>query len=112
MFHASNMQRDEVRGAVSGDTAFDFCYRIMYLKNLPNTDSPSMGSQDIANFILWLIEEDRLPRELVLHIQEGAEEELTTRNKTLQTEKDHEEMWVRWIKQRIHGELDSPANGA
>ena len=79
----------------------------MYQKNLPNTDSPTMGSQDIANFILWLIEEDCLPRDLVLHIQEGAQEELTTRNKTLQTEKDHEEMWVRWIKQRIHGELDS-----
>ena len=107
MFHASNMQRDELRGAVSGDTAFDCCYRSMYQKNLPNTDSPTMGSQDIANFILWLIEEDRLPRDLVLHIQEGAEEELTTRNKTVQTQKDYEEMWVRWIKQRIHGELDS-----
>ena len=45
--------------------------------------------------------------DLVLHIQEGAQEELATRDKTLQSEKDHEEMWVRWIKQRIHGELDS-----
>ena len=79
----------------------------MYQKNLPKTDSPSMGSLDVANFILWLIEEDRLPRDLVLHIQEGAEEELTTRNKSVQTQKDYEEMWVRWIKQRIHGELDS-----
>ena len=107
MFHASSRQRDEMRGAVSGDTAFDFCYRSMYLKNLPNTDSPSMGSQDIANFILWLIEENHLPPDLVLHIQEGAQEELATRHKTLQTEKDHEEMWVRWIKQKIHGELES-----
>ena len=56
MFHASNMQREEMRGAFSGDTAFDFCYRSMYKKDLPNTDSPSMGSQDLANFILWLIE--------------------------------------------------------
>ena len=106
MCHASNMQRAELRGAVSGDTAFDCCYRSMYQKNLPKTDSPSMGLHDIANFILRLIEEDRLPLDLVLHIQEGAQEELTTRNKTLQTEKDHEEMWVRWIKQRIHGELE------
>ena len=58
-------------GVVSGDNAFDCCYRIMYQKNLPKTtDSPIMGSQDIANFILWLIEEDRLPPDLVLHIQE------------------------------------------
>ena len=41
------------------------------------------------------------------HIQAGAQDDLTARNKTLQTDKDHEEMWVRWIKQRIHGELDS-----
>ena len=40
-------------------------------------------------------------------IQEGAEEELTARGKTIQTDKDKDEMWVRWIKQKIHGELDS-----
>ena len=57
MFHASNMQREEMRGAFSGDTAFDFCYRSMYKKDLPNTDSTSMGSQAITNFILWLIED-------------------------------------------------------
>ena len=107
MFHASNMQREEMRGAVNGETAFDFCYRSMYQKDLPKTDSPSMGSQDLANFILWLIEDNQLPNDLVSPIQEGAQEELAARHKTLQTDKDQEEMWVRWIKQRIHGELDS-----
>ena len=107
MFHASNMQREEMRGAVNGETAFDFCYRSMYQKDLPKTDSPSMGSQDLANFILWLIEDNQLPHDLVSLIQEGAQEELAARHKTLQTDKDQEEMWVRWIKQRIHGELDS-----
>ena len=107
MFHASNMQREEMRGGVSGDTVFDFCYRSMYQKDLPKTDSPSMGSQDLANFILWLIEDNQLPNDLVSPIQEGAQEELAARHKTLQTDKDQEEMWVRWIKQRIHGELDS-----
>ena len=107
MFHASNMQREEMRGAVNGETAFDFCYRSMYQKDLPKTDSPSMGSQDLANFILWLIEDNQLPNDLVSPIQEGAQEELAARQKTVQTDKDQEEMWVRWIKQRIHGELDS-----
>ena len=106
MFHASNMQREEMRGAVNGETAFDFCYRCMYQKDFPKTESPSMGSQDLANFILWLIEDNQLPNDLVSPIQEGAQEELAARNKTLQTDKDQEEMWVRWIKQRIHGELD------
>jgi hypothetical protein len=56
---------------------------------------------------LWLIEDNQLPNDLVSAIQEGAQEELAARHKTLQTDKDQEEMWVRWIKQRIHGELDS-----
>ena len=98
-------------GAVSGDAAFAFCYRSMYQKDLPKTDSPSMGSQDLTKFILWLIEDNQLPNDIVSHIQAGAQEDLTARNESLQTDKDHEEMWVRWIKQRIHGELDS-ANGA
>ena len=107
MFHASNMQREDMGGAAGGDTAFDLCYRSMYQKDLPKTDSLSMGSQDLANYIQWLIEDNQLPSDLVSHIQAGAMEELTARSKTLQTAKDSEEMWVRWIKQRIHGELDS-----
>ena len=107
MFHASNMQREEMRGAVNGETTFDLCYRSMYQKDLPKTDSPSMGSQDLANFILWLIEDNQLPDDLVSPIQEGTQDELAGRHKTFQTDQDIEEMWVRWIKQRIHGELDS-----
>ena len=107
MFHASNIQREDMRGAVSGDSAFEFCYRGMYQQDLPKTDSINMGSQDLANFILWLIEDNQLPDDIVSHIQEGAQEELAARHKTLQTKKDEEEMWVRWVKQRIHGELDS-----
>ena len=107
MFHASNMQREDMRGAVSGDSAFEFCFRSMYRQDLPKPESQNMGSQDLANFILWLIEDKQLPDDLVSPIQEGALEDLANRQKTLQTGKDHEEMWVRWIKQRIHGELDS-----
>ena len=79
----------------------------MYQKDVPPTDSPSMGSQDLANFILWLIEGNQLPDDLIIRIQEGAVEELVAREKTVQTTKDDEEMWVRWIKQRIRGELES-----
>ena len=39
MFHASNMQREEMRGAVNGDTAFDFCYRSMFQKDRPVTEA-------------------------------------------------------------------------
>ena len=107
MFYASNVQREEIRGEDNGESAFDFCYRSMYHKDVPQTDAPSMGSQDLANFIQWLIEDNQLPNDLVVLIRNGAVEDLRSRNKTLQTSKDQEEMWVRWIKQRIHGELES-----
>ena len=35
----------------------------------------------------------------------GAHAELTARGNTLQAEQEQEEMWVRWIQQRNHGEL-------
>ena len=61
-----------IRGAVNGETDFDFCYCSMYHKGLPNTESPSMGSQDLANVILFLIEGNQLLDDLVSSIQEGA----------------------------------------
>ena len=107
MLHASNVQREDMRGAVSGESVFDFCFRSMYQKDVPPTDSPSMGSQDLANFLQWLIEDNQVPNDVADLIQAGAVEDLHSRNKTIQTSKDQEEMWVRWIKQRIHGELES-----
>ena len=107
LFHASNMQREEMRGAASGDSAFDFCYRSMYQKDLPKSGSPAMGTQDLANFIAWLIEDSQVPVDLSKQIQEGAVEDLEARGKTIQTPQDAEQMWVRWFKQRMHGELDA-----
>jgi hypothetical protein len=39
LYHAENMQRDEMRGATNCDSAFDSCYRCMYQKDLPKTAS-------------------------------------------------------------------------
>ena len=59
MFHASNMQREDMGAAANGDTAFDLCYRDIYQKDLPKADSLSMGTQDLANYIIWLIEDKK-----------------------------------------------------
>ena len=69
-----------------------------------------MGTQDLASFIVWLIEEGKLPRDVANSIQAGALDELAERGKTIQTEQDRDEMWVRWIEQRIHEELNWVAN--
>ena len=39
--------------------------------------------------------------------KKGANADMTARGKTPQTEKGREEMWVRWITQRNHGEFDT-----
>ena len=57
----------------------------MYRQDLPKPESQNMGSQDLANFILWLIEDKQLPDDLVSPIQEGALEDQANRRKTLQT---------------------------
>ena len=99
-----------MRGAAGGDAAFELCYRQMYQKDVPATAAQTMGTQDLASFIVWLIEEGKLPRDVANSIQAGALDELAERGKTIQTEQDADEMWLRWIKQRIHGELDSVRN--
>ena len=106
LYHAENMQRDEMRGGTNGDGAFDFCYRSMYQRDLPKTSSACMGAQDLANYVLYLIEEKQLPPDVIKVLEEGAMKDLQDRNKTIQSSKDYEEMMVRWIKQKIHGELD------
>ena len=40
-------------------------------------------------------------------MQEGAQEDLEQRGKTIVTKQDADEHWVRWLKQLIHGELDA-----
>ena len=107
IFFAANAQREDMRGAATGDAAFEVCYRHMYQKDLPSTASPTMGTQDLANFVAWLMEDGQLPEDVVVAIRAGALEELRARGKTIQTQQDEEEMWIRWVKQRIHEELDS-----
>ena len=51
-----------------------------------------------------------MPADLVEAILEGAVEDLLVRNKIMQNEQGLEAMWLRWVKQRIHEELDLVRN--
>ena len=44
-----------------------------------------MGAQDLANDLLWLIEEEQLPADVIKALQEGPMEDLEKREKTIQT---------------------------
>ena len=44
-----------------------------------------MGAQDLANDLLWLVEEEQLPADVIKALQEGAMEDLEKCEKTIQT---------------------------
>ena len=52
MFSAANAEQDDMRGATTGDAASEVCYRHMYQEDLPSTAAPTMGTHDLANFVV------------------------------------------------------------
>ena len=106
--YAFQAQQDDLRGSVSGDTAFELCYREAYQKDVPATEKPMMGTQHITVLLYHLIEDKKLiPQDIKLRIQDGAFEDLHARGKSLQAERDAYDMWIRWFKLRVHEELEA-----
>ena len=106
-YHARSSFQDEARGSELGDRAFEFCYRAMYGEACPLNSSAKLGTQGLAQYLLYLMEKGVLPEELTRPLEEGALEDLAQRGKTIVTKQDSDELWVRWLKQLIHGELDA-----
>ena len=79
----------------------------MYGEACPLNSTAKLGTQGLAQYLLYLMEEGALPEELTRPLQEGALEDLAQRGKTIVTKQDSDELWVRWLKQLIHGELDA-----
>jgi hypothetical protein len=101
-------QREDFRGSVSGDTAFELCYREAYLKDVPATENPMMGTQHITVLLYHLMEDKKLiPPDIKLRIQDGALQDLHDRGKSLEAARDEYDMWIRWIKLRVHEELEA-----
>ena len=103
MCHALDQQGTDMRGSVGGDTAWEMCCRLLEQP----LDTVSLGSRQIAQLILYLLDSSKVPSDLREAILHGMVKELTDRDKTVQTEEDSIAMMSRWIKQRIHGELDA-----
>ena len=107
-YHARSSFQDEARGSELGERAFEFCYRAMYGEACPLNATAKLGTHGLAQYLLYLMEEGgALPEELTRPLQEGALEDLAQRGKTIVTKQDSDELWVRWLKQLIHGELDA-----
>ena len=103
MQYAKDEQGIELRGGVSSDTARELCCREL---SLPS-EATSFNSSDLSQFIMYLLEEGRVPFQFRDNIYKGMLEDLQDRGRNIQTEKDEIEMKARWVKQILHKELDT-----
>ena len=99
---ARNEQGVDIRGDVSGDTAWEMVCRLLTTP----MDTPVLSSRDIAQVLVYLLDDGQLPQQMRSELYDGAELELRDRGKTVQTENDEAAMKCRWLRLTIHKELD------
>ena len=101
--HALDQQGADMRGSVGADTAWELCCRVLSR----SADATYIGSRDIAQLLVYWLEEGGLPAEIRVALYNGMAEELQQRGKSCQTDADEQLMKVRWLRLSIHAELDS-----
>ena len=72
-------QSMDLRGAVSGDTAWELCCRILSKQD----DAKTMGTRELAQLLVYNLEEHQLPLEMGTAIYDGMREDLQKRGKTI-----------------------------
>ena len=107
MRYAIDQQGLELRGAVTGDTAWELCCRLL---SQPD-NARSLGTSTLAQLIVYWLGPDtdgsiQLPAEMRQAIYKGMQEDLIGRGKRVETASDEQAMQSRWVKQLIHRELD------
>ena len=104
MQYAIRQQKEEMTIAeIIEDSAWELCSR-----ELPNKEfATALGSGELAALVIYWLDEKQVAEEMRPGVYQGlVEETLEVRGKTLQTDPDHSDMKSRWVKQKIHGELD------
>ena len=101
--HAVDQQGADMRGSVGADTAWELCCRVLSR----SADATYIGSRDIAQLLVYWLEEGGLPAEIRVALYNGMAEDLQQRGKSCQTDNDEQLMKVRWLRLSIHAELDS-----
>ena len=70
-------------------------------------DTEALRSNDIAQLLVYLLDDGQLPGTLREEMYMGMSSDLRERGKAVQTEHDELLMKTRWVKQRVHQELDT-----
>ena len=81
---ARNEQGMDIRGDVSGDTAWEMVCRLLTV----TMDTPVLSSRDLAQVLVYLLDGGQPPQQMRSDIYQGAERDLKERGKTVQTEND------------------------
>jgi hypothetical protein len=101
--YAIDQQSFDMRGGVGGETVWELCCRFL---SHP-LDARALGSSEVAQLLVYWLDEKQLPAQMYEAIFAGMLAELETRGKTIVTQDDETGMKTRWVKQAIHGELDN-----
>ena len=102
-----DQQGVELRGAVTGGTAWELCCRLL----TGTLSTRSLSSADLAQLIVYWLEQGHLPDQMRQVLYKGMVEDLAQREKTCQTELDSQAMQCRWVKLLLHGELGAVREG-
>ncbi len=101
--YAIDQQGFDLRGGVTGETAWELCARLL---SLPS-DLCKLSSRDIAQLVVYWLEEGHVPVQMQAALYEGMLEDLLSRGKRIETAGDEQLMKCRWLRQLMHGELDA-----
>ena len=102
MRFATDQQGVDMRGGVSGETAWEMFCRFLS----EPVDIHTLGTSDVAQLLVYWLEERQLPAEMREALYAGMLEDLEKRGKKVMTADDEQCMKSRWVKQTIHKELD------
>ena len=92
--------------------AWDLCCRCLSRE----AGTETLGTSELAQLIVFWLEEGQVPSERRGAIYQGMQEDLFERGKRVETLSDEQAMMCNWVKQLVHRELDSareecPASG-
>ena len=111
MLFARNKQGVDMRGDVSADTAWELCGRHMHddaqTAATVGDARATIGTEELAALLVFLLRSNNLSEDLRTRLFEGMLADLAQREREVRTENDEMEMEARWVKLRIHGELEA-----
>jgi hypothetical protein len=102
MQYALDKQGMDMRGGVTGDTAWELCGRVLSMAD----GFRSICSRDAAQLLVYWADNGDISHVLRDTLYLNMEAELRERGKEFQTEGDEAAMKVRWVKQQLHRELE------